>query len=72
MAYATSSVTPMKACKAPRSYTFPNRASCLRLVTALGQETAEEWVTRVRYYETSNHSGDGSDEGEVIRGNGTM
>jgi len=28
---------------------FPNRASCLRLVTALCMEQSEEWVTRRRY-----------------------
>ncbi len=28
---------------------FPNRASCLRLVTALAVEQSEEWVTGRRY-----------------------
>ena len=28
---------------------FPNRASCLRLVTALCMEQSEEWVTGRRY-----------------------
>src|SRR3712207_8444692 len=28
---------------------FPNRASCLRLVTALAVEQTEEWVTGRRY-----------------------
>ncbi len=30
---------------------FPNRESCLRLVTALAIEQSEEWVTRRRYLE---------------------
>jgi len=28
---------------------FPNRESCLRLVTALAVEVSEEWVTGRRY-----------------------
>ena len=28
---------------------FPNRESCLRLVTALAVEASEEWVTGRRY-----------------------
>jgi len=28
---------------------FPNRESCLRLVTALAAEQSEEWVTGRRY-----------------------
>ena len=30
---------------------FPNRASCLRLVTALAIEQSEEWITGRRYLE---------------------
>lgn len=32
---------------------FPNRKSCLRLITALCQETAEEWLTNPRYCDMS-------------------
>ena len=28
---------------------FPNRRSCLRLVTALAMEQSEEWLARHRY-----------------------
>ena len=28
---------------------FPNRESCLRLVSALAAETSEEWITGKRY-----------------------
>jgi transposase-like protein len=28
---------------------FPNRESCLRLVTALAMEQSEEWITGRRY-----------------------
>jgi len=32
---------------------FPNRESCLRLVTALAIEQSEEWVTSRRYLDMS-------------------
>ncbi len=32
---------------------FPNRASCLRLVSALAMEQSEEWVTGHRYLDMS-------------------
>lgn len=32
---------------------FPNRASCLRLVTALAMEQSEEWLTGRRYVDSS-------------------
>jgi len=32
---------------------FPNRASCLRLATALGMEQSEEWLTGYRYLDMS-------------------
>ncbi len=35
---------------------FPNRESCLRLVTALAAETSEEWVTGRRYLDMGRSS----------------
>lgn len=32
---------------------FPNRASCLRLVSALAVEQSEEWITGRRYLDMS-------------------
>jgi transposase-like protein len=32
---------------------FPNRHSCLRLVTALALEQSEEWITGRRYLDMS-------------------
>ena len=32
---------------------FPNRESCLRLVTALCMETSEEWLSGKRYLDMS-------------------
>jgi transposase-like protein len=43
---------------------FPNRASCLRLVTALAMEQSEEWLTGRRYLDMSLLNG----ESEMPRG----
>lgn len=36
---------------------FPNRASCLRLVTALAIEQSEEWITGRRYLDMGEFEG---------------
>ena len=45
---------------------FPNRKSCLRLVTALAMEQSEEWLTGRGYLDMSLLKG----ESEVPRGTG--
>ena len=37
---------------------FPNRAACLRLVTALSAEQSEEWVSGRRYLDLAEPGGE--------------
>ena len=48
---------------------FPNRESCLRLVSALAVEQSEEWLTGWRYLDTEellNHRRSGDREAEGV------
>ena len=48
---------------------FPNRESCLRLVSALAVEQSEEWLTGWRYLDTEellNHWRSGDREAEGV------
>ncbi len=42
---------------------FPNRAACLRLVTALCLEQSEEWLSGRRYLDMADLLAGGSGEG---------
>jgi transposase-like protein len=47
---------------------FPNRESCLRLVTALAVEVSEEWVTGRRYLDMEELKERRSEEREEAEG----
>src|SRR5215203_210364 len=54
---------------------FPNRASCLRLVTALAVEQSEEWITGRRYLDMGELEGHCPEEERGVEGvitHGTM
>ena len=54
---------------------FPNRASCLRLVTALAVEQSEEWITGRRYLDMGELEGrrpEEEREAEGVIAHGTM
>ena len=51
---------------------FPNRASCLRLVTALAIEQSEEWITGRRYLDMTEleqyrHQEQRTEEGALMK-----
>lgn len=47
---------------------FPNRRSCLRLVTALAVEQSEEWITGRRYMDMAEFEGHCLEEKREVEG----
>ena len=51
---------------------FPNRAACLRLVTALCAEQSEEWVSGRRYLDLTDLGGEDTPGTMLGREEGAM